>query len=224
MYVENGGKNLMPRNKYPEETVQKILDVSLKLFIEKGYEQTTILDIIDNLGGLTRGAFYHHFKSKEEVLNALSGKLFYDNNPFDKVKKETTLSGLQKIKKVIMLQQDNKEYMDINIASIPLLKNPRFLAELVENNQRLSGELLQPLIEEGIADGSIKNINANALAELVLLLTNFWIIPSVYSCTKQEFLDKVTLIKSIFDTIGFPLFDSEVMECILGMIENLNLV
>lgn len=214
----------MPRNKYPEETVQKILDVSLKLFIERGYEQTTILDIIDNLGGLTRGAFYHHFKSKEEVLNALSGKLFYDNNPFEKVRKETTLNGLQKIKKVIMLQHGNKEYMDINIASVPLLKNPRFLVELVENNQRLSGKLLQPLIEEGIVDGSIKNNNAKALAELVLLLTNFWIIPSVYPCTKQEFLDKVALMKNICDNIGFPLFDSEVLECIIGTIEKMNLV
>ena len=48
----------MPRNKYPEETVQKILDVSMKLFLEKGYEETTILDIVGELGGLTRGAFY----------------------------------------------------------------------------------------------------------------------------------------------------------------------
>ena len=47
----------MPRNKYPEETVEKILDVSLKLFLEKGYENTTVLDIVDHLGGLTRGAF-----------------------------------------------------------------------------------------------------------------------------------------------------------------------
>ena len=57
----------MPRNKYPEETVQKILDVSLKLFLEKGYEETTVLDIVDNLEGLTRGAFYHHFKSNTVV-------------------------------------------------------------------------------------------------------------------------------------------------------------
>ena len=50
----------MPRNKYPEETIQKILDASLKLFLEKGYEETTVLDIIAEMGGLTRGAFYHH--------------------------------------------------------------------------------------------------------------------------------------------------------------------
>ena len=59
------GGEFLPRNKYPEETVQKILDASLKLFLEKGYEKTTVLDIISEMGGLTRGAFYHHFKSKE---------------------------------------------------------------------------------------------------------------------------------------------------------------
>ena len=76
----------MPRNKYPEETVQKILEVSLKLFMEKGYENTTVLDIVDNLGGLTRGAFYHHFKSKEEVIDALTDQMFRENNPFEKVR------------------------------------------------------------------------------------------------------------------------------------------
>ena len=48
----------MSRNKYPEETVQKILDTALKLFLERGYEQTTVLDIVNELGGLTRGALY----------------------------------------------------------------------------------------------------------------------------------------------------------------------
>ena len=39
----------MSRNKYPEETVNLILDVSQRLFIEKGYDNTTIQDIIDEL-------------------------------------------------------------------------------------------------------------------------------------------------------------------------------
>ena len=61
----------MSRNKHPEETVQLILDVATRLFLEKGYENTSVQDIIDNLGGLTKGAIYHHFKSKEEILAAV---------------------------------------------------------------------------------------------------------------------------------------------------------
>jgi len=211
----------MPRNKYPEETIQKILDVSLKLFLEKGYEQTTILDIVDNLGGLTRGAFYHHFKSKEEVLNALGDKLFFDSNPFEKVKSEIELNGLQKIKKVIMLQQDNKGYMDISIASIPLLKNPRFLAELVESNQKLVAPLLKELIEEGVKDGSIKTAYPKPLSELFMLVTNFWYIPSIFPCTRQELLEKVMFTKEIFDKVGIPVFDDKVMKYIINTIDKL---
>ena len=56
----------MARNKYPEETVARILDAAQRLFLEKGYDQTTIQDIVDQLGGLTKGAVYHHFKSRRK--------------------------------------------------------------------------------------------------------------------------------------------------------------
>ena len=55
----------MARNKYPEETKKKILEVARELFYIKGYDNTTIQDIVDNLGGLTKGVIYHHFKSKQ---------------------------------------------------------------------------------------------------------------------------------------------------------------
>ena len=48
----------MARNKHPEETVAKILDVSMRLFTEQGYEHTTIQDIVDALG-MSKGAIYH---------------------------------------------------------------------------------------------------------------------------------------------------------------------
>ena len=89
----------MARNKYPEITVEKILDVAQRLFLEKGYDNTTIQDIVNELGGLTKGAIYHHFKSKEEIIDALGEKLFFDNNPFVTVQKQKHLNGLVWYKK-----------------------------------------------------------------------------------------------------------------------------
>ena len=60
----------MARNKYPEQTVKLILDVSTRLFVEKGYEQTSLQDII-NETKLSKGAIYHHFISKEEIFEAI---------------------------------------------------------------------------------------------------------------------------------------------------------
>ena len=59
----------MARNKHSEETVNLILDTAFSLFMEKGYEHTSIQDLLNNLGGLSKGAIYHHFKSKEEILD-----------------------------------------------------------------------------------------------------------------------------------------------------------
>ena len=54
----------MGRNKYPEETVAKILDAALELFCAQGYEGTSIQDIVDRLDVMTKAAVYHNFKSK----------------------------------------------------------------------------------------------------------------------------------------------------------------
>ncbi len=119
----------MPRNKYPEETVQKILDATLRLFLEKGYEQTTILDIVDEMGGLTRGAFYHHFESKEEVLDALTTKLFCDDNLFERAKKQKGLTGLEKIKFMLVksFQDSNSIHRKISMEAMQLLRSPSLL-------------------------------------------------------------------------------------------------
>ena len=199
----------MPRNKYPEETVQRILDASLKLFLEKGYEQTTVLDIVDSLGGLTRGAFYHHFKSKEEVLDALGDKLFYEDNPFEAVQKLSHLNGLEKIRWVLAASLSKSENRQIGAQSLFLFKSPAFLKKLVDENRDILAPMFQALIEEGIRDGSIKAQNPKLLAELLTFLTNIWMIPTVYPCSEEEQWQKFYMVKEICEKMGIPVFDEE---------------
>ena len=95
----------MSRNKYPEQTVERILDAARRLFLEKGYEATTIQDIVDELGGLTKGAVYHHFKSKADIMNALGDRLFLERDPFLAVAGRKDLNGLEKLREVIRLHE-----------------------------------------------------------------------------------------------------------------------
>ncbi len=48
----------------------EILDVAQRLMVTTGYEQMTIQDILDGLG-ISKGAFYHYFSSKQELLEAI---------------------------------------------------------------------------------------------------------------------------------------------------------
>lgn len=53
-----------------EERKNEILDVAEQLFAEKGFDNASTNDIINRIG-IARGTLYHHFGSKEEILDAL---------------------------------------------------------------------------------------------------------------------------------------------------------
>jgi AcrR family transcriptional regulator len=57
----------LKRRAQKEMTKKKIFEASLSLFIEKGYENVSIEQIVASLG-LTKGAFYHHFVSKDAII------------------------------------------------------------------------------------------------------------------------------------------------------------
>ncbi|MEN8907685.1 MAG: helix-turn-helix domain-containing protein [Clostridiales bacterium] len=53
------------------ELKNKIIKVAYKLFAKKGYEKTTIAEIIEEVG-TSKGGFYHHFRSKEEIIEKIT--------------------------------------------------------------------------------------------------------------------------------------------------------
>lgn len=201
----------MARNKYPEVTVERILDVSQRLFLEKGYENTTIQDIVNELGGLTKGAVYHHFKSKEEIMDAVGDRMFTENNPFNKVMNRSDLNGLQKLKEMIRLNQSDKARADMNIQSLPILKNPRILAGMIEANRNYLTPYFQKLIEEGNQDGSIHTEYAKEISELIPLLTSVWLAPTVYPSSAEGMLKKFRFIGEMLEKAGLPVLDDEIM-------------
>ncbi len=201
----------MARNKYPEVTVEKILTAAKRLFLEKGYDNTTIQDIVDELGGLTKGAVYHHFKSKEEIMDALGDSMFLANNPFDAVRRRQDLNGLQKMRAVVLLSQRDGEQARVNQQAVPILKNPHILARMLETNRRILTPLWLELLEEGNRDGSLHTDYAKELAEVLPLLSVLWLAPSVYPATAEEMLGKFTFLSEMLARMGVPLVDEEIM-------------
>lgn len=201
----------MARNKYPEVTINRILDISLKLFIEKGYEQTTIQDIVDNLGDLSKGAIYHHFSSKEDIIDAVTARMYAEHNPFDKIKNNKSLNGLQKLKKIFVESISSKEQQQLYRSSPTLMKNPKFLSGQINQCITFYAPLLQKIIEEGIKDGSITVDNSKELSEVVMLLINIWLNPAVFAVTKEQFTRKISFLKSLLDNMGLPVIDADIM-------------
>jgi AcrR family transcriptional regulator len=53
-----------------EDTRQRILDVSAELFVDQGYDGTSLREIAERLG-VTKAALYYHFASKDQIIRAL---------------------------------------------------------------------------------------------------------------------------------------------------------
>src|SRR5262245_60149949 len=59
------------------DTRSRIQAVALELFIEQGYEQTSLREIAERLG-VTKAALYYHFKSKDEIVDGLVRDRIFD--------------------------------------------------------------------------------------------------------------------------------------------------
>ena len=143
----------------------------------------------------------------------MGDKMFLGNNPFNVVKEQNELNGLQKIQKAMMLNQEDSERMTLSKNMIPLLENPRILAGMIESQKKYLSPEFYELIEEGIKDGSIHTEYPKELAEILPLL-ELWLMPSVFPATEEELHHKVMFVKELFERMGVPLFNDEILSMI----------
>ncbi len=198
-----------PAKKTPEEWKKEILTAAQNLFISKGYEETSISDIMNMAGG-AKGMFYRCFQSKEEVMYALGNQMFFDNNPFEEVRERNDLNGLQKIRALLSVNQSDTKRNQINREAVPILKDPHILAAAVRENRRVLTPLWLELLEEGKKDGSIQTEYTKELSELMPLI-NFWLMPSVFPATEEELLHKYRFVAEMLNHMGLPLYDDDTM-------------
>ncbi|WP_028609800.1 TetR/AcrR family transcriptional regulator [Paenibacillus harenae] len=204
----------MARNKYPEETINQILTVALNLFIQKGYEQTSIQDIINELGGLTKGAIYHHFKSKEEIMQAVTDHMFKGvDEILSGIRDDKGLNGREKLRKISRVSLDNPAQNEIASAAPNLLRNPKLLVAQIEHMiEKAIPVYIQPIIEQGMRDGSIRTGYPRELSEVLLILTNVWLNPAVIQASPEMMLRKVRLFDEILKGLGLDLFDEQMFQ------------
>lgn len=203
---------VMARNKYPEITEQRILDTATKLFLQKGWEETSIQDIIDELGDLTRGAFYHHYKSKDEIINAVTTNMFHKEDMFEAVRKEKGLNGLAKLKKVLHLSVINEEQLQFAKSLPSVFSSHIFVSKQLRDCVNSVAPNLKVFFDEGLKDGSIQVQYPKQVTESFLILITMWFNPILFPVSKEEYLQKYDYLKYLFDMVGLPIFDKELRE------------
>ena len=204
----------MARNKHPEETVHLIVTTAFRLFMEKGYEHTSIQDIIDQLGGLSKGAIYHHFKSKEDILIAVSDQMTAESNQMlSKIRDRSDLSGREKLKTIFKESINRPVQNDIFTVAPDFHNNPKLLFSLLHDTiGHAAPNYILPIINQGIADGSIETDYPQQLAELILLAANVWMNPMIFDSSEEESRRKFMIFRQMMLGFGLDIVDDEMLE------------
>ncbi len=204
----------MARNKHPEETIQLILDVAFRLFMEQGYEHTSIQDIIDHLGGLSKGAIYHHFKSKEDILIAVTDRMTAESNQMlASIRDRMDLCGKDKLKMIFKESIRRPVQNDIFTVAPDFHNNPKLLFGLLhETIEEAAPDYILPIIRQGISDGSIQTDYLEQLAELILLAANVWMNPMIFDSSEEESYRKFMVFGQMLRGFGLDIVDQEILE------------
>ena len=204
----------MARNKYPEETVKLILDVATHLFVEKGYDATSLQDII-NETNLSKGAIYHHFSSKEEIFEAIFRRIGEENTTaLAKVRDDKSLNGLEKLRAIFKAALFNSNQSLMLTVTPCLLDNPRFLAmQIAQLYQIVAPKFIQPILQQGIDDGSIQAANPHELAEAIMVLSNVWLNPLVSMTDEAGMRNRCETFNDLLQGVGINrLLDDEMID------------
>lgn len=161
--------------KEPEKE-SKLLESGFKLFINKGFQDTSIQEIVDD-AGVAKGTFYTYFKDKYDIRNKLiakkSNKLF--NDAYKKLKK-TDINKLDE--QVIFIVDYIINYLEKNKLLLQFIsKNlswgiyTKTINELYQKNETENNTILE-LFLNGIKEQNIKLENPEVTLYMIIELVS----------------------------------------------------
>ena len=209
----------MPRHDPSEKTKLEILNAAVRLFAEKGWENVNVEDVVKEVG-VTRGAFYHYFKSREDLIIAVTDRMFYDNNHFLMASKETSLNALQKLRLAIKLNlSENLKSSEMINEVLKAKENPVIFKSEFLSQLNTVAPYIEKLLIEGNEDGSISVQYPKQAAQVISLLSNFWLNHAVFQISHQEVADRLSFLEQLTENMGVPILSDEIKEMILSYLK-----
>ena len=153
---------------------EQIIGAAERLFYQKGYEQTSIQDILDELN-LSKGGFYHHFESKLQVLEAICARQGEnDKAALEEAFRQRTGDAVAQLNALFdvcgLWRSDRLDFAVLMIRAA--YRGQSF--QLRDTMRRVMTDAALPLVNQAIAAGLAENVFftrfPNEIGELILQL------------------------------------------------------
>ena len=211
----------MKKNQSASKTIDNILLVSKRLFLEKGYEKTTTQAIV-NETGLSKGTLFHHFASKEDILAAVleTHNAWIASEMKLWLAEMDCLSAKEKITQLFHRFYDDSQQTPLSKMA-QVSRSPRLIIEDLRTWAQQISPLIAELICQGNQDGSLKADHPKETAELFNLLFCIWTDPVTLTCSPEELQQRLLFLQQTMKALGVDVVDDAFIDKTLKFSEEL---
>lgn len=147
----------------------EILDAAEHLFVTKGFDKTSTNDILSEVG-IARGTLYYHFKSKEEILDAMIMRFTQERlKKAAQIASEQDKPVLLRMTQMILAINANSAIGEELLEQVHRPQNALMHQKMQESVLAGVTPLCAKLIEEGIEQGLCHNNYPYEAAEMTLI-------------------------------------------------------
>ena len=154
------------------ERRNEILDVAERLFCTRGYDNTSTNDILAEIG-IARGTLYYHFKSKEDILDAMIDRILDEIiRKASRIALDESVPVLERLTQTVLAANVDTKTGDMILEQV---HKPQNALMHVKMQERLLGQLMplfMKLIEDGISQGLMQTDYPEDTIQMLLLYSN----------------------------------------------------
>jgi AcrR family transcriptional regulator len=161
-------------SKEHDERLTEFIDIARQLFFEKGYEKTSVNDIIEKVG-VAKGTFYHYFKSKENLLDLLVNHFTKKSVlEVEKMMEQREMNALERMNNFFVsirnLKVENKELMKMLMRFMYKDENLILRHKIFKRSIALLTPPFAEIIEQGMEEGHFHPLDPRETAEIIFMM------------------------------------------------------
>ncbi|AZO93441.1 TetR/AcrR family transcriptional regulator [Halocella sp. SP3-1] len=193
---------LLRISKDPAERKNEIIDAAERLFMEDGFDNTTVGDIVNEVG-IAKGTFYYHFATKESIIVAIvERRLNKGKKKAETVLNDKELNAVEKMERVMKIlflkaPEDKKifHYFDLD-------SNAKIHQKRDELFHKIFKDIILQIVEEGVQDELFKCEYYQEITEIIFIgIDRFMHINLKNFRNKGVFNEKVKAIEELLERV-----------------------
>ncbi|AOT69360.1 TetR/AcrR family transcriptional regulator [Geosporobacter ferrireducens] len=169
----------------------RLMEKAEELFIKLGYKAVSMDDIAE-AAGISKMTIYKHFSSKEDLFLKVTFSLMEKNSRLIDQEMKNISGVLEKID--FLMNYNMKATKDFSLAFYrDAMSIPYITEKLLEEKYKISREMFERIIREGMEKGEIRKVNVKFVTDMLIM-----IVGGFAEC----FLDKINSMEEIDQVVA----------------------